>query len=82
MIKRNKQFDENADTEREQQSVLENYGTYYFLVPVNMALSQIKIKFKQIEFFESVSGLIDVARLISLDDKGLKICCLKVLDSW
>ena len=73
-IKRNKQFDENPDTEREQQSALENYRTDYFLVLVDMALSQLKVRFEQMELFESVFGfLFDAARLISLDDEGLKL---------
>ncbi|WOG82333.1 hypothetical protein DCAR_0101496 [Daucus carota subsp. sativus] len=78
-IRRNKQFDDNPDTKREQQSALENYRTDYFLVLVDMALSQLKIRFEQIEFFESVFGfLFDAAQLISLDDEGLKTCCLKL----
>ncbi|KAL6509341.1 hypothetical protein OROGR_022651 [Orobanche gracilis] len=78
-IKRNRQFDENPNTEREQQSALENYRTDYFLVLVDMALSQLKIRFEQIELFESVFGfLFDTSRLISLDDEGLKDCCLKL----
>ncbi|XP_074337197.1 uncharacterized protein LOC141674387 [Apium graveolens] len=38
-----------------------------------MALSQLKIRFEQMELFESVIGfLFDASRLISLDDEGLK----------
>ncbi|KAL6530818.1 hypothetical protein OROGR_014678 [Orobanche gracilis] len=78
-IKRNRQFDENPNTEREQQSASENYRTNYFLVLVDMALSQLKIRFEQIELFEYVFGfLFDASRLISLDDEGLKDCCLKL----
>lgn len=78
-IKRNRQFDENPDTEREQQSALENFRTDYFLVLVDMALSQLKIRFEQIELFESIFGfLFDASRLISFDDEGLKECCLKL----
>ncbi|WOG95684.1 hypothetical protein DCAR_0415011 [Daucus carota subsp. sativus] len=36
-------------------------------------------QFEQMELFESVFGfLFDAARLISLDDEGLKTCCLKL----
>ncbi|XP_074326616.1 uncharacterized protein LOC141664562 [Apium graveolens] len=55
-IKRNRQFDDNPDTEREQQFPLKNYRTDYFLVLVDMVLSQLKIRFKQMELFESVFG--------------------------
>ncbi|XP_074360953.1 uncharacterized protein LOC141701189 [Apium graveolens] len=37
-IKRNRQFDDNPDTEREQQFPLKNYRTDYFLVLVDMAI--------------------------------------------
>ncbi|KAL6568949.1 hypothetical protein OROGR_000674 [Orobanche gracilis] len=78
-IKRNRQFDENPNTERKQQSALENYRTDYFLVLVDMALSQLKIRFEEIELFESVFGfLFDASPLVSLDDEGLKDCCLKL----
>jgi hypothetical protein len=76
---RKRHFDENHDTDREQQSAQENFRTYYFLILVDMAISQLKIRFEQIELFESIFGfLFDASRLISLDDEGMKSSCLKL----
>lgn len=76
---RKRHFDENPDTEREHQSAQENFRTDYFLVLVDMAISQLKIRFEQIELFESIFGfLFDASRLILLDDEGMKNCCLKL----
>ena len=50
-VVRKKHFDENPNTDREQQSAQENFRTDYFLVLVDMAISQLKIRFEQIELF-------------------------------
>ena len=44
---RKKQFDEIPNTEREQQSAQEKFRTDYFLVLVDMALSQLRTRFEQ-----------------------------------
>ncbi|XP_071734242.1 uncharacterized protein [Rutidosis leptorrhynchoides] len=51
---RKKQFDEIPNTEREQQSAKEKFKTDYFLVLVDMALSQLKTRFEQMKQFETI----------------------------
>ncbi|PWA55480.1 hypothetical protein CTI12_AA373780 [Artemisia annua] len=73
------QFDEIPDTEREQQSVKEQFRTDYFLVIVGMALVQLKSTFEQMEYFESIFGfMFDASKLSYLDDANLKKCCLNL----
>ncbi|XP_024183768.1 uncharacterized protein LOC112188791 [Rosa chinensis] len=76
---RKRHFDEIPDTDREQQSAQEDFITDYFLVLVDMALSQLRSRFEQMESFEYVFGfLFDALRLVSLDDEEMKNCCLKL----
>ncbi|KAK9062183.1 hypothetical protein SSX86_019369 [Deinandra increscens subsp. villosa] len=76
---RKKQFDEIPNTEREQQSAKENFRTDYFLVLVDMALSQITTRFEQMEHFESIFGfMFDASKLYYLDDDLLKTSCLNL----
>ncbi|XP_062005996.1 uncharacterized protein LOC133723193 [Rosa rugosa] len=76
---RKRHLDEIPDTDREQQSAQEDFRTDYFLVLVDIALSQLKSRFEQMESFEYVFGfLFDASRLVSLDDEELKNCCLKL----
>ncbi|KAJ9563225.1 hypothetical protein OSB04_008385 [Centaurea solstitialis] len=76
---RKKQFDEIPNTERDQQSAQESFRTDYFLVLVDMALSQLKTRFEQMKVFESIFGfLFDGAKLVHLDDDELKICCMNL----
>lgn len=70
---RKRQFDEITNTEREQQSSKEAYRTDYFLVLVDMALSQLKSRFEQMKHFESIFGfMFDASKLVSLFDDELK----------
>ncbi|XP_071727678.1 uncharacterized protein [Rutidosis leptorrhynchoides] len=74
---RKKQFDENPNTEREQQSAKEKFKTDYFLVLVDMALSQLKTRFEQMKHFETIFGfMFDASKLYYLDDDLLKTSCL------
>ncbi|XP_071728461.1 uncharacterized protein [Rutidosis leptorrhynchoides] len=76
---RKKQFDEIPNTEREQQSAKEKFKTDYFLVLVDMALSQIKTRFKQVKHFESIFGfMFDASKLHNLDHDLLNKCCLNL----
>ncbi|KAM5550441.1 zinc finger MYM-type protein 1, partial [Rosa sericea] len=76
---RKRHFDEIPDTDTEQQSAQEDFRTDYFLVLVDMALSQLKSRFEQMESFQYVFGfLFDASRLVSLDDEEMKNCCLKL----
>ncbi|MBT0984613.1 hypothetical protein KJ032_26665, partial [Salmonella enterica subsp. enterica serovar Typhimurium] len=65
--------------EREQQSAEESFRTDYFLVIVDIALSQLKNRFEQLKAFESIFGfLFDAPKLISLDDQQLKENCMNL----
>ncbi|XP_062011911.1 uncharacterized protein LOC133728519 [Rosa rugosa] len=76
---RKRHFDEIPNTDREQQSAQEDFRTDYFLVLVDMALSQLKSRFEQMESFEYVFGfLFEASQLVSLDDEEMKNCCLKL----
>ncbi|XP_040361862.1 uncharacterized protein LOC121048908 [Rosa chinensis] len=76
---RKKHFDEIPNTEREQQSAQESFRTDYFLVLVDIALSQLKSRFEQMKTFESMFGfLFDASKLAYLDDDDLKSCCLNL----
>ncbi|KAM5548422.1 zinc finger MYM-type protein 1 [Rosa sericea] len=76
---RKKHFDEIPNTEREQQSAQESFRTDYFLVLVDMALSQLESRFEQMKTFESIFGfLFDASKLAYLDDADLKSCCLNL----
>ena len=77
--KRKKQFDEIPNTEREHQSSQEAFKRYYFIVIVDMALVQLKNRFEQMQYFESIFGfLFDGSKLVSLVDDELKKCCLNL----
>ena len=70
---RKRHHDEVDGNEREQQSAEESFRTDYFLVIVDIALSQLKHRFEQLKAFESIFGfLFDAPKLISLDDQQLK----------
>nr|XP_043616067.1 zinc finger MYM-type protein 1-like [Erigeron canadensis] len=76
---RKKQFDEIPNTEKEQQSAKENFRTNYFLVLVDMALSQITTRFEQMKHFESIFGfMFNASKLYYLDDELLKTSCLNL----
>ncbi|KAM2694769.1 hypothetical protein EV1_039350 [Malus domestica] len=65
--------------EREQQSAEESFRTDYFLVIVDIALSQLKHRFEQLKAFEYIFGfLFDASKLISLDDQELKQNCMNL----
>ncbi|GJU45484.1 52 kDa repressor of the inhibitor of the protein kinase-like protein [Tanacetum coccineum] len=73
---RKKHFDEIPNTEREQQSAKENFRTDYFLILVDMALTQLNSIFEQMKYFESIFGfMFDASKLFYLDDTNLKECC-------
>ncbi|KAI3508749.1 hypothetical protein L1887_23762 [Cichorium endivia] len=76
---RKKQFDEIPNTEREHQSLQEAFRKDYFIVLVDMTLSQLRTRFEQMKYFESIFGfLFDGSKLISLLDDELKKCCLNL----
>ncbi|KAL6587714.1 hypothetical protein OROMI_000692 [Orobanche minor] len=78
-VVRKRHFDEIPNTDREQQSAQEDFRTDYFLVLVDIALSQLKIRFEQMQDFDSTFGfMFDASRLTSLDDKEMKVCCSKL----
>ncbi|KAI3681585.1 hypothetical protein L6452_36385 [Arctium lappa] len=78
-ISRKKHFDEIPNTEREQQSAQECFRTDYFLVLVDMALSQLRIRFEQMQEFESIFGfLFDGRKLVTLHEDELKKCCMNL----
>ncbi|KAL6569646.1 hypothetical protein OROMI_014160 [Orobanche minor] len=78
-VVRKRHFDEIPNTDRERQSAQEDFRTDYFLVLVGMALSQLKIRFEQMQDFDSIFGfMFDASRLTSLDDEEMKICCSKL----
>ncbi|PRQ41931.1 putative HAT dimerization domain-containing protein [Rosa chinensis] len=65
--------------ELEQQSAQESFRTDYFLILVDMALSQLKSRFEQMKTFESIFGfLFDASKLAHLDDDELKSHCLNL----
>lgn len=70
---RKKQFDVIPNTEREQQSAQETFRTDYFLVLVDMTLSQLRTRVEQMKEFESIFGfLFDGRKLVTLRDEDLK----------
>ncbi|CAN6715584.1 unnamed protein product [Malus baccata var. baccata] len=76
---RKRHHDEVYGTEREQQSAEESFRTYYFLVIVDIAFSQLKHRFEQLKAFEYIFGfLFDASKLISLDDQELKQNCMNL----
>ena len=57
----------------------ESFRTDYFLVIVDMAISQLKSRFEQLQFFQSMFGfLFDAATLVSLDDDELRRSCINL----
>ena len=76
---RKRQFDEIPNTEREHQSSQEKFRKDYFLALVDLALMQLKIRFEQMQYFESFFGILfDGSKLVSLLDDELKKCCLQL----
>ncbi|CAN6547636.1 unnamed protein product [Malus baccata var. baccata] len=76
---RKRHHDEVDGNEREQQSAEESFRTDYFLVIVDIALSQLKHRFEQLKAFEYIFGfLFDAPKLISLDDQQLKENCMNL----
>ncbi|CAN6718361.1 unnamed protein product [Malus baccata var. baccata] len=76
---RKRHHDEVDGNEREQQSAEESFRTNYFLVIVDIALSQLKHRFEQLKAFEYIFGfLFDAPKLISLDDQQLKENCMNL----
>ncbi|XP_052620895.1 uncharacterized protein LOC111877470 [Lactuca sativa] len=77
--KRKQHFDEIPNTEREHQSSQEAFKRDYFFILVDMALVQLKSRFEQMQYFESIFGfLFDGSKLVSLADDELKKCCLNL----
>ncbi|XP_052624958.1 uncharacterized protein LOC111902786 [Lactuca sativa] len=77
--KRKQHFDEIPNTEREHQSSQEAFKRDYFFILVDMALVQLKSRFEQMQYFESIFGfLFDGSKLVSLVDDELKKCCLNL----
>ncbi|KAJ6826797.1 zinc finger MYM-type protein 1-like [Iris pallida] len=69
-------FDEIGNTEREKQSAEESFRTDYFLVIVDIAISELRERFEQLHILQSIFGfLFDAAKLKSLDDDELKYSC-------
>lgn len=56
-IYRKRHFDEVSNNDREQQSAEESFRTDYFLVIVDIALSELKSRFEQLHCFESIFDL-------------------------
>ncbi|XP_023772055.2 uncharacterized protein LOC111920727 [Lactuca sativa] len=80
--KRKQHFDEIPNTEREHQSSQEAFKRDYFFILVDMALVQLKNRFEQMQYFESIFGfLFDGSKLVSLVDDELKKCCLNLESS-
>ncbi|XP_042449106.1 zinc finger MYM-type protein 1-like [Zingiber officinale] len=78
-ICRKRHFDEIANTERENQSPEESFRINYFILVVDIALGQLKSRFEQLQYFESIFGfLYDVAKLVSLDDDELMSSCVNL----
>ncbi|XP_042414058.1 zinc finger MYM-type protein 1-like [Zingiber officinale] len=78
-ICRKRHFDEIANTERENQSPEESFRIDYFILVVDIALGQLKSRFEQLQYFESIFGfLYDVAKLVSLDDDELMSSCVNL----
>ncbi|XP_050125607.1 uncharacterized protein LOC126602781 [Malus sylvestris] len=76
---RKRHHDEVDGNEREQQSTKESFRTNYFLVIVDIPLSQLKNRFEQLKTFESIFGfLFDAPKLISLDDQQLIENCMNL----
>ncbi|XP_042387582.1 zinc finger MYM-type protein 1-like [Zingiber officinale] len=78
-ISRKRHFDEIANTERENQSPEESFRIDYFILVVDIALGQLKSRFEQLQYFESIFGfLYDVAKLVSMDDDELMSSCVNL----
>ncbi|XP_073136934.1 uncharacterized protein [Henckelia pumila] len=76
---RKRQFDEIVNTERESQTTEERFRTYYFLVVVDVALSELRSRFKQLNFFEKMFGfLLDGEQLMTLDEDYLRKYCVNL----
>ncbi|XP_070668759.1 uncharacterized protein [Malus domestica] len=76
---RKRHHDEVDGNEREQQSAEESFRTDYFLVIVDIVISQLKHRFEQLKIFKSIFGfLFDAPKLISLDDQQLKENCMNL----
>lgn len=77
--RRKRQFDEILDSEREQLSAQESFRIDYFLCIVDIALSQLKSRFEQMKYFESIFGfLFDVKKIINLNDHELLMVCMNL----
>ncbi|XP_073152243.1 uncharacterized protein [Henckelia pumila] len=76
---RKRQFDEIVNTERESQKTVERFRTYYFLVVVDVALSELRSRFEQLNFFEKMFGfLLDGEQLMTLDEDDLRKYCVNL----
>jgi hypothetical protein len=78
IIRRKKQFDENANDETAQ-SAEESFRIDYFLYIVDQAISSIQSRFEQFQIYENNFGfLFNFKKLKSLDDDGLQNKCLNL----
>ena len=75
IIRRKKQFDDNAN-EEVTQSVIESFKVNYFIYIVDQALSSLKNRFEQFQNYEETFGfLYDLRKLKSIDNDSLKNYC-------
>jgi hypothetical protein len=78
IIRKKKQFDENANDETVQ-SAEESFKIDYFLYIVDQVISSIQSKFEQFQIYENNFGfLFNFKKLKSLDDDGLQNKCLNL----
>src|SRR2546430_16949212 len=57
-INRKRHFDETSNTERENLSSEEAFRIDYFIFIVDIALGQLKSRFEQLQYFESIFGFL------------------------
>jgi phage terminase small subunit len=76
IIRRKKQFDENASAEVTRQSALESFRVNYFIYIVDQALSSMKNRFEHFQKYEETFGfLFDLKKLKSASIDSLKLYC-------
>jgi hypothetical protein len=78
IIRRKKQFDENANDETTQ-SAEESFRIDYFLYIIDQTISSIQSRFEQFQIYENYFGfLFNFKKLKLLDDDGLQNKCLNL----
>ncbi|XP_074300623.1 uncharacterized protein LOC141631915 [Silene latifolia] len=84
VIRRKRQFDENQDNPSmvNNQCAEESFRVHYFLFIVDQAISSLKWRFEKYQEFENVFGFLFTSeRLLSMEDKRLKLCCTGLEDA-